>query len=46
MLNFIKKFLGQNSEADCCALEIKEVEDNQNGGELCCGSESSEKCCK
>ncbi|WP_316572427.1 hypothetical protein [Neobacillus sp. YIM B06451] len=45
MLDFIKKFLGQNTEADCCSVEIKEVEEHQTRIALCCESQSSEKCC-
>ncbi|WP_181884646.1 hypothetical protein [Neobacillus piezotolerans] len=46
MLDFIKKFLGQNPDADCCSIEITEVEDDQSKGELCCNSQSNKKCCK
>jgi hypothetical protein len=50
MTNIIKKIIGGNSnsgQADCCGVEIKEVEsDNKNTmTDSCCGTESSASCC-
>ncbi|QOR66394.1 hypothetical protein IM538_21965 [Cytobacillus suaedae] len=56
MMNFIKKMVGQGKkDADCCGIEIKEVNEEVQAASSCCGSTETanattekytESCCK
>ncbi|WP_286180992.1 hypothetical protein [Bacillus sp. ISL-37] len=44
MMDFIKKIAGKKSDSDCCGIEIKEVQENEEKKEdTCCGGDTS--CC-
>ncbi|WLD92770.1 hypothetical protein [Alkalihalobacillus sp. AL-G] len=49
MMNFIKRIAGndQGDAADCCGVEIKEIENNGEKKEECCedSSKGQEACC-
>jgi hypothetical protein len=43
MSNFIKILMCSNSKADCCSIEIKEVQETEEKNEACCDGETA--CC-
>ncbi|WP_285856939.1 hypothetical protein [Mesobacillus subterraneus] len=44
MANFIQILMGSNkSKSDCCNIEIKEVQENEEKNEACCNGDTS--CC-
>ena len=44
MANFIQILMGSDkSKSDCCNIEIKEVQENEEKNEACCGGDTT--CC-
>lgn len=44
-MNFFKNFIRNNKKSDCCGVEIKEVNEQEEKNSACCSGADQTSCC-